>query len=226
MDSEIHDLAAPYALDALSDLERQTYEAHLAACDECRMVVDALQEGAAAISMASAEDPPKRLRRRVLGEVRRTSQAGPAQVSYSRGWLLRLAGAAAVLVIGVVAAVIVTSGGTSASDVITAADAVTINLPSTDPTGRPGELIYSPSARRAVARFGELPSVDANQTYELWIIDGGVPNPAGLFVPDPTGTALILLEGDVVPGAAVGVTIEPAGGSDTPTGEILYLAEV
>lgn len=226
MDSDIHDLAAPYALNALSDRERATYEAHLATCDECRVVVDALQEGAAAISMAAAEDPPRRMRRRVMKEVGRTAQAGPARVSYRRNWALRLAGAAAVILVAVAAALFATSSGTSANDVITAEDAVTIQLPATDPAGNNAELIYSPAAERAVVRFNELPPAGPGRTYELWIIDGGVPNPAGLFDPEPSGTALVLLEGTVSRGSAIGVTIEPAGGSDSPTGDILYLAEV
>ena len=34
--ADIHELAAFYALDALSDEERSAFEAHLSGCDQCR----------------------------------------------------------------------------------------------------------------------------------------------------------------------------------------------
>ena len=56
---------------------------------------------------------------------------------------------------------------------------------------------------------------------------GGEPVPAGLFRPEGGEVRQISDDvdlGDVEP-AAWGITIEPAGGSEAPTSEILYYGE-
>jgi anti-sigma-K factor RskA len=61
----------------------------------------------------------------------------------------------------------------------------------------------------------------AGKIYELWILQPGgkKPLPAGTFAPDSAGNAAMILAqapaGLTVQG--FGVTIENAGGSDTPT---------
>jgi anti-sigma-K factor RskA len=68
-----------------------------------------------------------------------------------------------------------------------------------------------------------LEAVGDQQTYELWLIPaGGEPQPAGLFVPSGTGAVEVLVEGPIEPGVTLGLTIEPAGGSSQPTGDILF----
>jgi anti-sigma-K factor RskA len=61
----------------------------------------------------------------------------------------------------------------------------------------------------------------AGKIYELWILqpDGKKPLPAGTFAPDSTGNAAMILA-DVPVGLTVqgfGITVENAGGSETPT---------
>ena len=41
---DLHDLAAPYALDALDDDDRRAFEAHLRECEQCRTELRAEQE--------------------------------------------------------------------------------------------------------------------------------------------------------------------------------------
>ena len=65
-----------------------------------------------------------------------------------------------------------------------------------------------------------------SETYQLWLIGDEGPKSAGVFQPDSDGGALVLLDGDVRPGLVLGLTIEPAGGSIAPTGEILVAQEV
>ena len=67
----------------------------------------------------------------------------------------------------------------------------------------------------------EMHPVQANKTYELWLIpaDGTAPIPAGLFRPDAGGSASVILPTLPVgvEAKAFGVTIEDAQGSTTPT---------
>ena len=59
-----HDLAAPYALDALDESERSAFERHLAECADCRTEVEGLQEATAALATAQAEAMKKSGRRK------------------------------------------------------------------------------------------------------------------------------------------------------------------
>lgn len=95
---------------------------------------------------------------------------------------------------------------------------------------RPGPVTAPPPEGRVVyaARTGKLMLTASNlhplptgKTYELWILQPGgkAPVPAGTFAPDSTGNAAMILA-DVPADLAVagfGVTIENAGGSQTPT---------
>jgi hypothetical protein len=90
------------------------------------------------------------------------------------------------------------------------------------PTGR---AIYLASRGSLIFQGNNLAQLSQDKIYELWVIpaDGTAPIPAGLFRPDTTGNASVLLPPlpTGVPAKAFGVTIEKAGGSTTPTAPIL-----
>ena len=52
---EHHDLAAAYALDAVSDSERLSFEAHLIHCPTCQREVAAMREIASDLDLAQPE---------------------------------------------------------------------------------------------------------------------------------------------------------------------------
>jgi len=67
----IHQLAAAYALDVLTDGEEREYESHLAECPRCQVEVAAFSELSAALAYAApVEEPPPTLRARVLAAAR------------------------------------------------------------------------------------------------------------------------------------------------------------
>lgn len=75
-----------------------------------------------------------------------------------------------------------------------------------------GELA---SAAMIVDGLAELPD---DKVYELWFIgDETGARPAGTFTVDADGTSWRVLDGEMHAGDAVGVTVEPRGGSDVPT---------
>ncbi|HEX2295555.1 MAG TPA: anti-sigma factor, partial [Actinomycetota bacterium] len=57
----------------------------------------------------------------------------------------------------------------------------------------------------------------ADHTYQLWLIEDGRPESAGLFE-SSSGVVVLELSRDVTAYDAAAVTIEPAGGSSRPTG--------
>ena len=71
IDTDIHEQAAAYALDALDDAERRAFEAHLDGCERCLAEVASFE--GAVLGLADAADggePPVGLRERVLAAAR------------------------------------------------------------------------------------------------------------------------------------------------------------
>jgi len=90
--------------------------------------------------------------------------------------------------------------------------------------GARGRVIWNPGAGGLLVA-SQLPPVPEGKVYELWAIAAGKPLPAGLFTVDAEGRGRVR----VAPIAGVtavdvfAVTLEPAGGVPSPTGE-MYLA--
>jgi anti-sigma-K factor RskA len=76
---ELRELAASYALDALSDDEREAFERHLDLCPECTGEVASLRATVSELAYAvPGRKPAAALRARVLGAVERMPAAVPA----------------------------------------------------------------------------------------------------------------------------------------------------
>jgi hypothetical protein len=84
-----------------------------------------------------------------------------------------------------------------------------------------GGVTYNPDKGTLVFLASDLDPLQSLKTYELWVIpaDGSAPIPAGTFHPDDQGNASVIMP-DLprgIPAKAFGVTIEAAGGAQTPT---------
>lgn len=83
---------------------------------------------------------------------------------------------------------------------------------------------WSESLGKAVLVTTDLPPTGGDETYQLWFVreDGAVS--AGLFETDRDGVSTTILDGEVVTGDVIAVTIEPDGGSPTgqPTSDPLF----
>jgi anti-sigma-K factor RskA len=69
-----------------------------------------------------------------------------------------------------------------------------------------------------------LPQLPTGKVYQLWVVPGGLgatPISAGLLTPDPNGSlnTHFVTPTDLPTPAALAVTLEPAGGVSSPTGE-------
>src|SRR5204863_9367992 len=87
-----------------------------------------------------------------------------------------------------------------------------------------GRVVWNPRAGGLFVA-ADLPRAPAGKTYELWAIAGGKPFPAGVFTvgPDGRGTVRVTPIVGVASVDVFAVTLEPAGGVPSPTGE-MYLA--
>ncbi|MBP6786226.1 MAG: anti-sigma factor [Candidatus Promineofilum sp.] len=86
-------------------------------------------------------------------------------------------------------------------------------------------LTLDPTAEAATLRVANLPPLSGGDTYQAWLIVGETPVSAGTFTVDETGVATHVIPGGLPgPFDAMGISIEPAGGSETPTpGNIILL---
>jgi len=69
VNDEIHSLIGAYAVDALTEQERRTFEEHLDACAHCRAELIGLRETAAHLGGSVQDQPPADLRATVLGQI-------------------------------------------------------------------------------------------------------------------------------------------------------------
>jgi anti-sigma-K factor RskA len=107
-------------------------------------------------------------------------------------------------------------------DVLTAPDAQHVLLTTTGKPARPSaRAIYLPSKGGLILQASNMGQLTQEWTYELWVIpaNGNAPIPAGLFRPDATGSASVVLPElpSGVHAKAFGVTVERAEGSQKPT---------
>ena len=223
-DDSLHDLVGLYALGALEGDEHEQFVAHLADCDECRRELDELESGLLELAWSDAESPPKSLQARVESTVSVTPQVSSLAGRRSR-WQSALGTAAAVLILLV--GVVALNRPSDLERVTAAPDAIELAVPATADFVGHGvlEFVYSEEEGRGVLIASGLDQAE-DQVYQMWLIDGDGPVPAGTFNPDDSGAAVVSVTGVPTAGHTFGITLEPLGGSDEPTGAVLFATEL
>ncbi|MEZ0577644.1 anti-sigma factor domain-containing protein [Nocardioides sp. MH1] len=236
--TEVHALSGAYAVDALDDLERARFEDHLSRCAECRAEVDSLREAAAVLSVDDVE-PPAALRASVLAGIEEirplpplTHQTVPVTTLRRRRPVWRslpLQVAAALVLVALATTAVLrpwhddAPAPLTADQVLQAADVQSVGQQL--PDGSAATVYVSRSKGAAVVRTHDMALAPAGKTYELWLqTPEGDMEPAGLMPDDPDAT--VLLHGDASDSTAVGITVEPDGGSDQPTTEPVLLFDL
>ena len=233
----VHELSGAYALDALDQAERERFERHLRRCPACAEDVSQMTSTATALALAVAAEPPPGLKQRVLAAAATTPQLPPlpsAAAGRPRGrhvtrsaWFPRLAlGVAAAGVAAAVALAVVTVStqdqlntvqkqNQALAAVLAAPDAQIATGRSS--TGGTATVVLSYAEQKMIFTSSGLPRLPNAKVYELWLLSTGSAVPAGLL-PEPTDgkTAPVLASG-LTSTDKVGVTVEPAGGTSSPT---------
>ncbi|MEU4954895.1 anti-sigma factor [Streptomyces lavendulae] len=225
---QLHALSGAYALNALDRAERDAFERHLEQCPQCAQDVREFAATAARLGAGVALPAPPGMRAAVLGRIDGVRQLSPARrgIATLRRRALPLALAACLT--GVLAL-----GGTAVWEhqrarqsaealqdltaVLAAPDARTVIRRSA--SGATATVVASPSRDRAAFLGSGLPTAPEGRTYQLWLADGGTMRPAGLM----SGDGASVLTAPLGRATAVGLTLEPTGGSPAPTGPPLLL---
>lgn len=226
---DLLELAALYALHALSDedaaaLERRVEASDPATAEAFRAEVQSIYETMAVVSASTAVEPPAELRERLLEAV----AADPVRTLPTpesrrrRSWRTIALAAAAAVVIGV--------GGVTVWTVLQPPDTLTEQvLASPDvqtvkgeiPTGGFATLQYSRARNAGVLTMTDVAPPSAGTVYQMWLVhkDGSV-NSAGTMGPSsvlPVTTADLP---DLADSTALAFTVEPGDGSPQPTGDV------
>jgi anti-sigma-K factor RskA len=231
--TEIHELSAAYALDALDPEELAEFEAHLAHCTECRENVAAFQETVAELAYdVDAPAPPRALRDRVLADARREQ---PNVVALPRRrWAFPIA-AAAAFAAGCVALGLAFWASDLANRldeqqtanhrldelVVALADPNAERIPL---EGADGILVVDDESSEGWVLLNDFEEAPDGKTYEAWVIEDGNAVAAGLFSGGDDRT-VVPLTVPVPESAIVAVTVEEAGGVEQPTQDPIVVSD-
>lgn len=220
-DIELLELATPYAMHAVSDAERADIERRVAeapspVAEAFRKEVRTVRETLAAVSAATAAEPPAHLRAEVLTAAR-------SLASRRSRWRTAVLAAAAAIVVGLAAfgvgVVLRPSASPSVADqVLAAPDVRTVS-------GRLGAgtatVMFSRDKNAGVLVMNNVAPPSPGSVYQMWLLGAQAPTSAGTMdtkTVAPSTTAVISGLGN---STALAFTVEPGAGSPQPTGSIL-----
>jgi anti-sigma-K factor RskA len=227
--THVQDLLPAYSIGSLEAGDVSRVEEHLLSCLICRDEAHAFQAVAEQLSLAApaaipSADLKERLMQRVRSTRRREQDPAPRPSRPWWGRLLPAWGLESLFLIVVLAAsslvlwqrvnnleYLSRPGGIRAvplSPADAASEATGFVLISAD--GQDGALVVD-----------GLPALEADQEYQLWLIRNGERTSGAVFSTDERsyGGTRIRAPRALTEYSAVGITIEPAGGSPQPTGK-------
>ncbi|MEE1842830.1 anti-sigma factor [Streptomyces sp. NPDC093108] len=232
-----HALTGAYAMHALHGDERAAFERHLAECHACAQEVAEFTATAGRLALASTVRTRPVMRERVLQRITTVRQAPPGVTPLERvrrgvrpgqgpTWWTLAACVAAAAAFGTTTAWQyeraqdaqdrATRAERHAEDVAGVLAAPDARSRTAKVAGGAGTLVVSADRDRAVFVVSKMAAPPRGKVYQLWFADGGKMRPAGLMDPD-RGSQAVLMQGGVDGASGIGITVEPAGGSEQPT---------
>lgn len=231
---EIHvlDLLPAYALGSLDADELRRVEEHLLSCWVCRDESNAFQAVADELSFAApAAGPSSDLKDRLMQRVQsarpvptreRVPEAVPARPFWER--LLPAWGLASLfLILALAATSLLLWQRMNQLEFFTAPGGMrAVPLSATDNApGATGFVLISTDGDDGALVVDGLPPLGESQEYQLWLIRDGERTSGAVFSTDEKayGGTRIRAPRRLTDYTAVGITVEPAGGSPQPTGK-------
>lgn len=242
--SEVEELLASYALDAVEGAEAAALDEHLDDCQRCRAALARHRELASLFAASAAEAPPE-LWERISACL---AEPGPEYVAPAPASVVPLRGARAgsrrrlaaggIALVALAAALLAVVLAVRLSNLegqvgqlraavrakgLSAAVSAALVAPheevvlSSATSGRKAEVVLTPGGEGYWVG-SNLPSLGSGRTYQLWALVRGEPVSIGLLGPDPSRFGAFRVEKGF---SALMVTAEPAGGTAAPTTRVL-----
>jgi anti-sigma-K factor RskA len=228
-----------YALGALEADELRALEAHLQTCDSCRAELAqyrAISDGL--LTALPPRTPSAALRKRLQSQLpsaqKKTSPR--FRFTWSFGGLALAGGLALLLLMSIFSLVqmrqLQNQQETLAQQVKTSQFALSmLAYPSTQAIpiaaeNLSGSVLLDRERNAAALVMWHLPQLNKDQTYQAWLIEpDGHRVSAGTFVPQENEsytTKPVYPKQNLSNFVGIGVTVEPAGGSEQPTGQRIF----
>ncbi|QDG67645.1 anti-sigma factor [Pseudarthrobacter sp. NIBRBAC000502772] len=160
----------------------------------------------------AAQSPAEALDELAAARVRRDERRRPAG---ARRWLTAVAAAAVIALGGVGVGAYITDQNDPLNQVVRAADVREASVPVS--AGGTATVLISSSKDAVVVKMNGVPAPPAGKVYQMWLIpkDGSAPVSQGLM--DEAALSKPAVVKGIASAAALGITVEPVGGSATPT---------
>lgn len=241
---------AAYALGVLDGADLLAVARHLPGCPACRAELAAWYRTAEALSVAvPPREPPSDLRRRVVERTLHASRAAGtgdgveasipvaaprpvASPQRRRGFLAWLPMQPAIVFSAIALIAVLVVGNLlqwrqintlrAAQSTSAPNQAVMVQLKGTASMPEAtGVMITFPGSWNGSLTVDNLPALDAEHQYQLWLVEGDDRISGGVFSVTARGYGVlhVITDRPLEGFDRFGVTVEPAGGSPSPTGE-------
>jgi anti-sigma-K factor RskA len=220
-DFELLELATAYALHAVSDAERADIDRRVSSAPSPVAAafdneVRAVRETMAAVSAATAVEPPAHLRAATLAAVK-------SDTSRYLRWRTAIFASAAAIIVGLGAFGIgvltrPSASPTVADQILAAPDVRTVSRPLATGTAT---VMFSRDRNAGVLVMNNVPPPSPGTVYQMWLLGAKGPTSAGTMgtaAVAPSTTATLTNLGS---STALAFTVEPGTGSPQPTSAIL-----
>lgn len=247
IEEHVEEYLSAYALDILDEADRQRVVRHLQDCADCRRALMQYEQlvGILALNLPQGEPPPE-LRDRILSAaaqarldltspipqpgLRQRSQADFGKLSraafgqLSPGWAL--VGLTLILLLTLSNLLLWRQMAELQRQIARQSAALQSALRAAPLSGTEnapnaiGTLVISLTGEYGVLVVDGLPPLDAEHQYQLWLIMDGQRVSGGVFSVNDEGYGALYVSSPAPLSTyqALGVTVEPAGGSPGPTG--------
>lgn len=217
-------------LDALTSEEMQQVCDHLAVCPTCQAELARFSQVADQLPLAVRQvSPPAALKGRLMQSIQEREAkpaTAPGQIStwqrltaFFRGRLPAFS-LALIVILALGNLLLWSRLNQAVQQSGTPLQVITLSNSQYSP-GAVGKLLLDPNGKYGTLVVDNLSVLDVSRQYQVWLIKGSYHTSGGVFSVNPDGYASleILAPLPLQQYDAIGVSIEPAGGSDAPSGE-------
>ncbi len=225
----VADFLPAFVMEDLPEDEMRQVKDHLAKCPSCRADLAFLQQMAAELPLALAQAaPPPELKSKLMQSIRshkpgqEASTARPRSLpnlaEYLRGHFVAF-GLALIVILALGNVWLWRQLNLAVQTTHTPQRLVTLSNTQFAP-GANGTLVVSPNGHDFTLVVADLARLDVSKQYQVWLIKGTGHTSVGVFSVDPNGYASLEISApeSLTQYDAIGISIEPAGGSQMPTG--------
>ena len=225
-----------YALGALDAEDARALESHLQTCASCRTELADYRALSESLLMVSpAKTPPAALRRSLQRRLPSAQKKAYPRFAWSFNQLALGIALILLLALNISSYLQIRSLQKQQAELTKQLQSEqtvlamlaypnTESLPITADTIS-GTLLVDKSRNTVTIIVWNLPQLDSTQTYQAWLIDPeGNRTDAGIFRPqaDQPYTSASIYAHNLTNFVGIGVTVEPANGSDQPTGQRVF----